>query len=422
MGSILTYAIESSICLTLLWVFYEIALKSDTRHRRNRYFLLASMVFSTLVPLFEFRLSFPGTILAEGGLSSVLLPEVLVTPSGMSNAPDLWKTMLPVLYLTGVVISAGFMATGFVKVFRYWRHGYRDGKIVTIESHDPVCFSAFGRIFLSNSITGSNASRMISHEMKHVTLGHHADLLFAGVIELLQWFNPAAYMIRRSLQAVHEYEADSRCLEEGEESGSYQELLLKSVLRTRMPVMSNTFSNRSLLKNRIIMMTKKRTGSSASFKMIIAIPLAFMLLFVFSCKDRGGAPRASTDAAVGDVIEVVYDTLSMGNTDYDVFSVAEVMPQFMDDPSSAALINWIYANITYPEEARQKGIQGRVFVKFVIDKQGNVTNPVITKSAGPLLDRAAVEVISKCPAWSPGLQDGEPVKVSFVVPINFALQ
>ena len=168
-------------------------------------------------------------------------------------------------------------------------------------------------------------------------------------------------------------------------------------------------------------MTKKRTGSSASLKLIIAMPLVFVLLLAFSCQNQGGDQKSASAVAEGNVIEVVYDTISIGPAS-DVLSVADVMPQFMDDPTSAALINWIYTNVEYPDEAKQKGIQGRVMVRFVIDEKGNVTDPVIVKSADPLLDKAAFEVISKCPAWSPGQQGGEPVKVSFVVPINFALQ
>lgn len=421
MESILIYAIESSICLTLLWGFYEIALKSDTRHRRNRYFLLASMVFSIVAPLFELKLALPGSILPEEGLVAVMLPEVLVTPSGMTHEPGFWQTMLPALYMAGGIISAVFMVTGYSTIIRLWKHGNRNGRVIRIDSPDPVCFSTFGCIFLSNSVTGDSASRMISHEMKHVALGHHADLFFAGVIEIIQWFNPAAYTVRRSLQAVHEYEADSRCIKDGEEARSYHELLLKSVLKTTTPLLSNTFSNSSLLKNRITMMTKKRTGSSASLKLIIAMPLVFALLLAFSCQNQGGDQKSASGAAEGNVIQVVYDTISLGPAS-DVLSVADVMPQFMDDPTSAALINWIYTNVQYPDEAKQKGIQGRVIVRFVIDEKGNVTDPVIVRSADPLLDRAAFEVVSKCPAWSPGLQGGEPVKVSFVVPINFALQ
>jgi TonB family protein len=413
MGGILIYAIESSICLSLLWFFYELTLRSDTRHRRNRYFLLASMIFSMVVPLLNFNMAIPGNIMPEGGLAAVLLPEVMVTPPGMTHEPDLWQSLLPVLYMAGVVVSAGFMVIRFITIFRLRRHGNRNGRVIRIDSRDPVCFSAFGEIFLSSSVTDNNASRMISHEMQHVALGHHADLLFTGVIELIQWFNPAAYMVRRSLQAVHEYEADNRCMKDGEEARSYQELLLNSILNTRIPFLSNTFSNRSLLKNRMIMMTKKRTGRSASLKLIIALPLVLVLLLAFSCKERTKSVREAAPAE---------EAGQVAQAPSEVFTTVDVMPVFQDDTTHMALMQWVGKNMTYPNEAVMNGIQGKVIVKFIIDENGNVTDPEIVRGVDTLLDQAALDVISKCPQWSPGLQDGKPVKVSFTLPVNFALQ
>jgi TonB family protein len=411
MGSILIYAIESSICLTLLWAFYEIALRSDTRHRRNRYFLLASMAFSILAPLFEFRMIIPDGILPGGGLAAVFLPEVMVTPSGMPHEPGLWQAVLPLLYMAGVIISAGFMAGGILAILRLRRDGNIKGRIISIESREPECFSAFGRIFLSTSVTGNNASRMISHEMKHVTLGHHADLIFAGMIEIIQWFNPAAYMVRRSLQAVHEYEADSSCISDGEEARSYQELLLQSLLKTRTPVLANTFSNSSLIKNRIIMMTKKRTGSSASLKLIIALPLVVILLLAFSCKNRTTAKEAAPAQEAG----------QMAQAQDEVYTTVDVMPVFQDDTTHHAFMNWIMANMKYPEEAAKQGIQGRVMVQFIVDEQGNVTEATVNQGVDPLLDQAALDLIAKSPTWTPGRQQDVPVKVSMTIPINFAL-
>ena len=86
---------------------------------------------------------------------------------------------------------------------------------------------------------------MVSHEMKHILLGHHTDLLLAGLTTSVQWFNPAAYLMRRSLQAVHEYEADNEWITDGEDPRSYQELLVTLVFRTCTPVLLNTFSTSS---------------------------------------------------------------------------------------------------------------------------------------------------------------------------------
>ena len=160
------------------------------------------------------------------------------------------------------------------------------------------------------------------------------------------------------------------------------------------------------------MMTKKRTGSSASLKLFIALPLVLILLLAFSCKNRTTAKEAAPAEEAG----------QMAQAPDEVYTTADVMPVFQDDTTHHALMQWVISNMAYPDEAKKNGIQGRVIVKFVIDENGNVTDPEIAQGADSLLDKAALDLISKCPQWSPGLIDGKPVKVSFSLPINFALQ
>jgi TonB family protein len=416
MNGILVYAVESSICLTLLWAFHEIALRRDTRHRRNRYYLLGSMLFSLVVPLLNIQIDAPGTVFQTGGLVSLLLPEMVVNPSVSTSQTGVFTGILPLVYAGGLIIAAGSMIAGTAGLIKLILKGKRNGRVILFDSDSPVCFSAFGYVFISNSVSNGDAGRMINHEMKHIGLGHHTDLLMAGLITTVQWFNPAAYLMRRSLQSVHEYEADSECITDGEDLVAYQELLLTYVFRSPAPVFSNTFSKRSLLKNRIIMMTKKRTGGSASLKMILVIPLAMVMVLLFSCKDRSDSQKET---------EAVTEKGAPAAEEYvapdEVFMVVEKMPVFRNDTTYAALGQWIGENVKYPAEAAKKGIQGRVFVQFTIDYKGNVKDPKVVRSVDPLLDSAALDVITRCPQWSPGIQGGKPVNVGMTVPISFAL-
>lgn len=411
----LEYAIESSICLTILWIFYEIALKRDTRHGRNRYWLLGSMLFSIIVPLLNIRIDGPGGILPPGGLVSVLLPETVITPDGSPLSAGLLPAILARIYPAGLLISVGLMVSGTARLVKLIHSIRGKGNVIRLDADNGICFSALGHIFISNSVEDEDAERMINHEMKHIRLGHHNDLFVAGLITALQWFNPAAYLMRRSLLAVHEYEADSECITDGEDPGSYRELLLASVFRSRVPLFSNTFSKRSLLKNRIIMMTKKRTGSGASLKMILALPLALVLFLMFSCNSGSEArnEKAILKDATSDVVKA--------ETSDEVFTVVDQMPVFRDDTTYRELTKWMVQNMKYPAEAASKGIQGKVIVNFVIDEQGNVKDPKVITSVDPLLDQAALELVAACPQWAPGRQNGKVVKVSFTLPINYAL-
>ena len=106
--------------------------------------------------------------------------------------------------------------------------------------------------------------------------------------------------------------------------------------------------------------------------------------------------------------------------DAPVFFIVEEMPEFPG--GEAALHKYIAQSIKYPVIAQENGIQGRVYVSFVINQKGEVTDIKIARGVDPALDKEAMRVISKMPKWKPGKQRGKPVKVSFTVPINFVLQ
>jgi protein TonB len=128
---------------------------------------------------------------------------------------------------------------------------------------------------------------------------------------------------------------------------------------------------------------------------------------------------------------VVVETLSISDTDMTVleeevdeievvsFNMVEQKPIYPG--GDIALLKFISDSTKYPEEALQNAISGKVYVQFVIDAEGYVTNVQIAKGVAPILDQEAIRVIKLMPRWTPGEQRGKPVSVSFVVPINFYL-
>lgn len=103
-----------------------------------------------------------------------------------------------------------------------------------------------------------------------------------------------------------------------------------------------------------------------------------------------------------------------------VFMVVESMPQFPG--GDVALMKYLGENINYPKAARESGIQGRVFVSFVVEKDGKVTNIIILRGIGGGCDEEAIKVVQEMPEWIPGKQRGMPVRVQFNLPINFTLR
>jgi len=103
-----------------------------------------------------------------------------------------------------------------------------------------------------------------------------------------------------------------------------------------------------------------------------------------------------------------------------VFFIVEEMPEFPG--GELALRKYIANSIKYPVIAQENGIQGKVYITFVVDRDGSVSSAQVARSVDPSLDKEAMRVVTKLPKWKPGKQRGKPVRVSYTVPINFVLQ
>lgn len=103
-----------------------------------------------------------------------------------------------------------------------------------------------------------------------------------------------------------------------------------------------------------------------------------------------------------------------------IFQVVEQMPEFPGGMS--ALMQYLGKNIKYPTIAQENGVQGRVIVQFVVNRDGTIVDPVVVRSVDPYLDKEAIRVIKAMPKWKPGQQRGKAVRVKYTVPVTFKLQ
>ena len=103
-----------------------------------------------------------------------------------------------------------------------------------------------------------------------------------------------------------------------------------------------------------------------------------------------------------------------------VYDIVEVMPQYPG--GMPELMQYLAKNIKYPIQAQKKGIEGRVTVRFIVEKDGSISNVTVVRHIHPLLDKEAVRVIKAMPKWSPGMLNGKPVRVKFNIPVAFRLK
>lgn len=111
-----------------------------------------------------------------------------------------------------------------------------------------------------------------------------------------------------------------------------------------------------------------------------------------------------------------------GENEYYSYDLLHKKPRFRRSKDANAFVTWVHKKIEYPVAAQEAGIQGRVVLKFIIEKNGRVSNVEVVKSVDPILDNEAVRVVSSSPKWKPGKLKGKRVRVSYAIPIKFTLQ
>ncbi len=440
----LLYLVESTICLFVLYPVYWFFLRQDTFFQVNRFYLLAMVLFSILVPLM------PLQWIPSGPSSSflILLDPVLITPAKLEHTLSehlQWIEIAAVIYLTGVLIFLLRFGLQLIQLFRITRRfGITKNKglrVVFVDrGYSP--FSFFNLVFINDEIIPSGSlETILDHERVHIRQVHTVDMILVELAAILQWFNPIIWLTGREMKSIHEYLADEGVLQTGISRSQYQQIILDETMGTQVNGLTNNF-NVSLLKKRITMMTKSKSGTWAKSKMLIALPALAALLFllpassVSSSSDNGNPDKTQSEPLFVKSPAPVPITANMEPQDKEkqkteakyvpeqpdkngVYTRVENPPQYTGGDD--ARIKFLQSNIKYPEDALKVGIQGTVFVTFVIQSDGAVTHVKILRGIGGGCDEEALRVVKMMPNWIPGMDNGKKVTVQFNLPIKFAL-
>lgn len=283
MEALLTYTWRVAACLAVAWLFFRLLLGRETFCRLNRLVVLALLVLSFLLPLCVITVRREVPIPYEVWVHATEVRSAAAPVS--AAAPFPWAALLGGLYLAGVQAAACRMAWSLAAVVRVIRRGRRerlaDG-VVLVRTPQPVTPFSWGRyVVLAETEPSEEVATILLHERAHVRLHHTWDLLFADLAGCLQWFNPAVWLLRRELCAIHEYEADRAVLEAGTDARTYQLLLVRRAVGTQLFVAANNF-NHSKLQNRIAMMLKKRSSRWAAARTLLILPLTAVALGAFA--------------------------------------------------------------------------------------------------------------------------------------------
>ncbi|MDR1937404.1 MAG: M56 family metallopeptidase, partial [Tannerellaceae bacterium] len=285
MGAFFIYILKSAVCLAAFYLFYKLFLSRDTFHRFNRLTLWSLLLLSMLIPLSEVTMKEP-VIMQQTVLDweAVLMTASVAATSTGQGAP-LWVRLMLLVYIGGGVFFLCRFLFSCIRMFHLMRKGAKrrlNGVWLILTPEPVVSFSWMRYIVISEKDWAESGEEILTHEMAHIQNRHSFDLLLAEACILLYWFNPAAWLIKRELQHIHEYEADESVIRKGIDAKKYQLLLIKKAVGTqRFTSVANSF-NHSSLKKRISMMLKKKSNPWARLKYLYVLPLAACAIAAFA--------------------------------------------------------------------------------------------------------------------------------------------
>lgn len=303
MPTFLLYSLKAAGCLAVFYLFYKLLLSRDTLHRMNRVLLCGVLLLSFLLPLCVITVEkeLPGVSAAgidvipekyfrrdmvfENRIPDDTRDLMITEEPEPAPEPFDWGVLLGIIYFAGVFATLGWTVCNIVRVVRMTRRGQRiplgNGSVLVLSDRIRAPFSWMRYVVMSEEDYACGGGTILVHEQAHQRLGHSWDLLLVDLLGCLQWFNPAMWLLRVELRAVHEYEADEQVLRCGVDAKDYQMLLIKKAVGGRWYSIANSL-NHSNLKNRITMMLRKRSSRWARAKALYVLPLACLALGAFA--------------------------------------------------------------------------------------------------------------------------------------------
>ena len=280
MTDFLIYDAKVAVLIAIFYMFYRLVLARETFHRVNRLTLLLTAIASFVLPLCVITLHKTVTVEAVPMVSVGDVQMEVAADAG----PEWWQLLLPLIFIIGVVVTLGHTLMSMFRILmlikRSEKHPQPDGITICVTDNGQIQpFSWMHYIVMDRRDYEDGNPAILAHERGHIRLRHSWDLLLVDTLTALQWFNPAMWMLRQDLRAIHEYEADGEVLSLGINARQYQYLLITKAASIGGYSLANGISH-STLKNRINMMLHKKSSQTSLLKLLALVPIVGLALAV----------------------------------------------------------------------------------------------------------------------------------------------
>ena len=454
------YIIELLVYSGILYTAYFLLLREEPRFKFNRLLILGSAIFACLIPIITLP-TFSGAESLNEAIS-IYLPTIEINAQQAQQAMlahesklDWWSILAAgYLIISGFFLLRFLISLGYLfSIFKKSNQTKNIGENVFRSSKYPNSFSFFKWIYIPDCVDSKSLNTVYQHELKHSILGHSFDRILFELLIILFWWNPFVYLFKNELIATHEFEVDNY-ISEGEDKRKYIDAIISQIKSNQDLALVNNIN--SFIKKRIIMMYKeKSSGKAGIIKYMFFIPLCLSILFIHACNTDEKEQIVDTPITLEEESDVytktIVDTITIFdaetyeeevhivNSSYEVYRKVDQMPRFpgcedktdeeeRKECSNMELLKYIYKNIKYPKEAREKGIEGQVVAKFVVAENGRVRDSEVTimKDIGGGCADAVKRVIYSMNTdnlvWVPGYMNNKAVNTEFVLPVKFKLQ
>ncbi|MTI30499.1 M56 family metallopeptidase [Xanthovirga aplysinae] len=419
----LNYLLTSSLSLALFYGFYILLLQKEKAFQFNRFYLLGSLLMALTFPLFKLPY-FPNLVRGEKDSEFVFyLSQMQVPLSNQSSFSPNWINISLVTYLAGVLFFAykTLVQYGKLLLFISKQKKKKKGKYILINTNGQYPTCAFFHFLLWNNKCGisiGESKEILNHELTHINEKHSLDILFVEILKIVFWFNPLFRFYQKAVSENHEYIADHSVIEHSS-TEEYISLLAKQVIQQIEFSPANHFNKSRTLK-RITMLKTNKTENY--WKLLASIPLTVLIFTMASCEKE--ELTATTPHSNESMVASEQPTLSTKQLEdsNEIFTVVENKPEV--NGGTTALYKGLAKNLVYPDEARKLGVEGRVYLQFIVNEDGSISDTKAVRGIGAGCDEAAVEAFQKTSnelGWLPGEQAGKKVKVKVVLPIIFKL-
>ncbi|MDA0195004.1 MAG: M56 family metallopeptidase [Bacteroidetes bacterium] len=407
--TVINYIFESILVLGVFYCYYYFFLANQTCHQFKRFYLLFTAIAGMVYPFIHLPVS------QSSKMAVVLLPELSI--DGLTTI----ESSSPVINYLGVL----YILVAAILIIRFALHLFKI--LSVIKRHQNAELNEFRIVYSKNFKTRSSFFKFIfwnsdtipdsahenlilRHEIAHAKGWHSLDILFFEISKILLWFNPIIYWYQKEAVINLEYLADSKSAPQ--DHTTYNSLLAISAIESLGFSMENHF-NKSFTLKRIKMLNRKNVKPSRVM-MWSSLPIALLLLLIVSCETGADEPQgqiSSSDANIEEFVE--------GNAQGAIYEKTDDQPEPVG--GMAELYGFIGRNMKYPSQARKMGIEGRVFVEFIVETDGSISNVKSVKGIGAGCDMESVRVLQTSPKWNPGLIAGKPVRTRMILPISFKL-